>query len=75
MGKYCFILLSFLFVCFGCWGHASSENEIKSLLEKAEQSLYSNPVQSAFFAQRAYKQTSDVSQKIHSLSLYAQMLH
>lgn len=72
MGKYCFILLSFLFVCFGCWGHASSENEIKSLLGKAEQSLYSNPVQSAFFAQRAYKQTSDVSQKIHSLSLYAQ---
>lgn len=72
MGKYYFILLSFLFVCFGCWGHASSENEIKSLLEKAEQSLYSNPVQSAFFAQRAYKQTSDVSQKIHSLSLYAQ---
>ena len=49
MGKYCFILLSFLFVCFGCWGHASSENEIKSLLEKAEQSLYSNPVQSAFY--------------------------
>lgn len=71
MGKYQHISLFIIFVS-ACIFRAFPASDPDSLLDKAEQGLYSNPAQSAFFAQQVFKQSEDVNQKIRSLCLYAQ---
>lgn len=71
MVRFYYLLAVVFFICFSSKVYGSHEDEAGTLLKKSEQSLYSNPTQSAFFAQRAYQQTADVSQRIYSLYLYA----
>ena len=59
MGKYQHISLFIIFVS-ACIFRAFPASDPDSLLDKAEQGLYSNPAQSAFFAQQVFKQSEDV---------------
>lgn len=72
MKRYLHILLLFFCISAGGITRVFPAGNPDSLLDKAEQGLYSNPAQAAFFAQQVFKQSADVGQKVRALCLYAQ---